>query len=143
MRGEGGGARTSYEDLIELRLLIELPALRRLADRGLADQELALIRELADATVRSARRGDVLDYLRADMTFHLCLLELLDDPVRSEIARLVLACGPSPAQEPELVMASEAREHRRLIELVVDDQGSAADDLLRLHLSRPRESRSA
>jgi hypothetical protein len=40
-------AATRQGDLTELRLLIELPALRKLADRGLSYQELALIRKLA------------------------------------------------------------------------------------------------
>lgn len=59
-------AANQPRDLTELRLLVELPALRRLADRGLSDQELAVIRELADATMRSARNGDVPGYLYAD-----------------------------------------------------------------------------
>src|SRR6516162_6488271 len=87
-------AATQSGDLTELRLLVELSALRKLADRGLSDQEVTLVRKLADATIRSARRGDVLAYLQADMTFHLCLLELTGDPALSEIAALLLTPGP-------------------------------------------------
>jgi DNA-binding GntR family transcriptional regulator len=132
-------AAAQPEDLTGLRLLMELSALRKLADRGLSDQELALIKNLADATMRSAKRGDVLGFLQADMTLHLCLLELTGDPALSEIARLLLAPDPvhaPPAVESVDLMAREAREHRELVDLLADDRLSAADDLLRLHLSR-------
>jgi DNA-binding GntR family transcriptional regulator len=130
---------TQPRDLTELRLLVELPALRRLADRGLSDQELAVIRELADATTRLARDGDVPGYLHADMVFHLYLVELTGDRPRSEIARLLLASGPlhpPPAEESGHLMAAGAREHRELVDMLTEDLVSAADDLLRHHVSR-------
>jgi DNA-binding GntR family transcriptional regulator len=125
-------------DLAELRLLVQLPALRRLADRGLSDQELALVRKLADATVRAARSGDVLGYLRADMVFHLRLLELTDDPAVPGIARLLLAPDRVSAQSADAgpLLEREAREHHELIGMFADGMVSAADNLLRLHLSR-------
>jgi DNA-binding GntR family transcriptional regulator len=126
-------------ELTELRLLIELAALRRLADRGLSDQELVLVTKLADDTARSARTGDALGNLRADLVFHLCLLELTGDPVLAGIARLLLApdrwCAPR-TEEPGYLMAREAREHHELAGLLADGMVSAADDLLRIHLSR-------
>jgi DNA-binding GntR family transcriptional regulator len=117
-----------------------LPALRKLADRGLSDQELAVVRKLADTTVRSARSGDVLGYLQADMVFHLYLLDLTDDPALSEVARVLLARGPgrAPRAEPSgQLMAVGAREHCELVNLLTDDLVNAADDLLRQHLSQP------
>jgi DNA-binding GntR family transcriptional regulator len=134
------------EDLTGLRLLMELPALRKLADRGLSEQELAPIRNLADATMRSARRGDVLGYLQADTTLHLALLELTGDPALSEIARLLLAPDPLRAariEESVDLMACEAREHCELIDMLADGMVSAANDLLRLHLSRRPTGRRA
>jgi DNA-binding GntR family transcriptional regulator len=126
-------------ELTELRLLLELPALRKLADRGLSDQELAVIRKLADATMRSARSGDVLGYPQADMVFHLYLLELTGDPGLSEVARVLLARGPMRApraEESGHLMAAGAREHYELVNMLTDDMVSAADDLLRHHVSR-------
>jgi len=139
-------AATQSGDLTELRLLVELSALRKLADRGLSDQELTLVRKLADATIRSARRGDVLAYLQADMTFHLCLLELTGDPALSEIAALLLTPGPlyAPrAEDPGYLMAREAREHCGLVDMLADGMVSAAEDLLRQHLSRLSAPRRA
>lgn len=133
-------------DLTELRLLVELPALRTLADRGLTDQELAIIRNLADATMRSARHGDVPGYLHADMAFHLYLLDLAGDQARSEIARLLLARGggsASPAEPSRHFMAARAREHRELVDMLTGDLASAPDDLLKHHVSALEPDRPA
>jgi DNA-binding GntR family transcriptional regulator len=101
-------------ELTELRLLTELSALRRLADRGLSEEELARVKRLADTST----------------AFHVGLLELADDPV-AEIGRLLLAadrpCGPAGA-------ARAAREHRELAAMVADGMVSEADHLLRRHL---------
>jgi DNA-binding GntR family transcriptional regulator len=140
-------AAAGPEDLAELRLLVELSALRRLAGRGLSDQELAVVRKLADATARAARGGDVLGYRRGDMVFHLCLLELSGDPALSDIARLLLmpdrTSTPSAEDSGSLLLEREAREHRDLIGMLADGMVSAADDLLRLHLSRQLARRPA
>jgi DNA-binding GntR family transcriptional regulator len=137
---------TQPVDLAELRLLIELPALRKLADRGLSDREFALAKKLADATMRSARRGDVAGYLQADMTFHLYLLELGGDPALADIARLLLAPAPVGAARPAeqgYLMARAAREHAELAGTLADGVVNAADDLLRQHLSRLLAGREA
>jgi DNA-binding GntR family transcriptional regulator len=126
------------EDVAELRLLIELRAVRRLTARGLSDQELALVTARADATLREARRADVAGYVRADTAFHLCLLRLTGGPALCDVARLLLAPGrvSPPGAEESRYLTADAREHGQLIGMVADGMVSAADDLLRLHLSR-------
>ncbi len=130
-------ARAQPWDRAELRLLIEVPALRKLADRGLSDQELAVGRRLAGATVRSARGGDVRGYLQADMSFHLYLLELTSEGALSEVARLLLAPRPVGGIEPGQRIAAGAGEHGEIVDLLADDRVTAAADLLRHHLRRP------
>jgi hypothetical protein len=135
----GSRAAIRARELTELRLLLELPALRKLADRGLSDEELAVIKKLADATMRSARSGDVLGYLQADMSFHLYLLDLTGDPALSEVARVLLARGPMRApraEESGHIMAAGAREHNELVNMLTDDMVNAAADLLRRHVAR-------
>jgi DNA-binding GntR family transcriptional regulator len=132
-------------DLMELRALVELPAVRRLARRGLSDDELALAAKLADATQRTARSADVPGYLEADMAFHLGLLELTGDPGLSQLAPVLVASDvlrPARAEEPGDLMAREAREHRELVRMLADGMVSAADHLLRLHLSRRADGRA-
>jgi DNA-binding GntR family transcriptional regulator len=97
------------------------------------------MRKLADVTRRSARSGDVLSYLQADMGFHLYLLELTGDPALSEVARVLLARGPMRApraEESGHLMAAGASEHYELVDMLADDMRNAADDLLRMHVSR-------
>jgi DNA-binding GntR family transcriptional regulator len=130
----------------ELRLLLELPALRKLADRGLSDQELTVARKLASATMRSARSGNVAGYRQADMVFHLYLLELTADPALAEVARVLLARAPMHAPraaEFGHLMAAGAREHFELVNMLTGDLVNAADDLLRHHVSQPWIGRSA
>jgi DNA-binding GntR family transcriptional regulator len=137
---------TQSADLAELRLLIELPALRRLADRGLSDGELGIARNLAAATARAARNGDALGYLRADMVFHQYLLGLMGDPVLSELARLLLSpdllSAPS-TEESEDLMAGQARYHAELVGMLADGMVRSADHLLRLHFFGPAVGRTA
>jgi DNA-binding GntR family transcriptional regulator len=133
-------------DLAELRVLVELSAVRKLASRGLSDQEHALVRKLADATLRAARNGDVPGYVRADVVFHLGLLELTADPALSEVAPVLLAAGrvgASTADLPGYLLRREAREHRELVGMIADGMVSAVDHLLRLHLSRQADSQEA
>jgi DNA-binding GntR family transcriptional regulator len=133
-------------DLTELRVLVELAAVRRLARRGLSDDEAALAAKLAGATVRTARSGNLPGYLRADVAFHLGLLELTADPVLWEVAPVLVAGdgpGPARAELPRDLMAREAREHRELVRMLADGMVSAADHLLRRHLSRLTDGRAA
>jgi DNA-binding GntR family transcriptional regulator len=126
------------DDLTELRLLIELSAVRKLADRGLSDYERALATKRADATVREARRADSSGYLRADTAFHLCLVDLTGDPALCDVARPLLAAGQVSAPGAETThrrMAREAREHCQLVAMIADGLVGAVDHLLRLHLS--------
>jgi DNA-binding GntR family transcriptional regulator len=137
---------TQPEGVTDLRLLVELSALRKLAERGLSDDELSTARALADATMRSARSGDVFGYLRADMAFHLCLVDLASDADLSEAARLVLAAAAGHVQrvrESGQLTAAGARQHRELIDRLADDRVRAAEDLLRNHICAPPAARSA
>ena len=136
--GDHRPAMLEPADLTELRLLVELPALCRLAERGLRDEELAVITRLADATMRPALRGDVVGYLQADADFHLGLLKLTGDSVLPEIGRHLLAEGGGPGTgESGEFMRTGASEHGELVTMIAGDLGSVADDLLRQHISRP------
>jgi DNA-binding GntR family transcriptional regulator len=126
-------------DLAELRLLLELRAVRRLASRGLADDELRFARKLADVTLRMARSGDCAGYLRAGAAFHLYLLELTCDPALSQLAPVLAAgdgLGAETAEQAADLMARGAREHRELVPMLADGMASAADHLIRLHHAR-------
>jgi DNA-binding GntR family transcriptional regulator len=127
---------TQPADLAGLRLLIELRALRRLADRGLSDTELRRVTKLAQATMRAAGTGRALDYSLADTDFHRCLLELPGDPGLSDLGRLLTPDLPRARSVGEFAMGRDALEHAELVGMVADGMAAAADRLLRQHLSR-------
>jgi hypothetical protein len=65
---------------------------------------------------------------------------LTDDPALSEVARVLLARDPMHApraEESGHLMATGAREHYELVNMLSGDMVSAADDLLRHHVSGP------
>jgi DNA-binding GntR family transcriptional regulator len=138
--GAGCPPAALTQAVVELRLLMELTALRKLADRGLDDEELVVMRQLADATARSARRCDVSGYLCADLAFHHYLLGLTGDPDLPRVARPLLSRSfghELRGEQAARVMATGASEHAALIGLLADEKASAADDLLRRHICRP------
>jgi len=132
---------TRVEDLIELRLLVELSALRRLTVRGLTDRELAALGKLARAAMRSAFAGDALGCRQAEIGFHLRLLELTGDRTLLAVGRPLLAAAgtapgtrPAGGDEPAGLAAAGARDHCELVALLSDDLTAMADDLLRKHI---------
>jgi DNA-binding GntR family transcriptional regulator len=103
-----------------------------------------VVRRLAEATLRAGRSGDVPGYLRADIAFHRCLLELTSDPAHSEVARVLLTPDRARARQmSDYLMAREAREHSELVSLLACGLVSLADHLLRHHLARLAGSRPA
>jgi DNA-binding GntR family transcriptional regulator len=138
----GAPQATQPEGVTDLRLLVELSALRKLAERGFSRRQLSAVRALAESAMRSARSDDVLGYLQADLAFHQYLVDLAGDAELSAVARLVLAASPVHAQrahESGQVMAASAREHRDLVNKLADEMVGAAEDLLRHHIS-PRSA---
>jgi DNA-binding GntR family transcriptional regulator len=122
----------------ELWTLIEVTALRKLADRGMTDEELATSRRLARATVRPARGGDLPGYLEADAAFHLHLLGLTSSPVQAAVARLLLgslAAHRSGEGEGAQRMEIGAGEHGEILVLLADDRVSAASEIARQHVA--------
>lgn len=63
------------DDFTELRAMIEVPTVGRIAGMG-KTRELEALRPLASAIVDAAREHDILGYLEADRRFHLELLAL-------------------------------------------------------------------
>jgi DNA-binding GntR family transcriptional regulator len=128
---------TQPEGVTDLRLLVELSALRKLAERGFSARELSAVRALAEAAMRTARSNDVLGYRQADVAFHQYLVDLAGDTELSAVARLVLGASPVHGQrvhESGQVMAAGAREHRDLVNKLADDMIRAAEDVLRHHI---------
>jgi len=82
------------DELSELRALIEVPTVRRIAEAGVPEAVLAELRPLATEIEEAAARGDLIAHVAADMEFHLKLLSLAGNNTWS---RQCARCGPGHA----------------------------------------------
>jgi DNA-binding GntR family transcriptional regulator len=113
------------DEILEMRLLIEVPAIQRLSGHIEPTDELDCLK-LVDSCRLSASRGDLEGFLEADREFHLRLLKILGngrlvqmvDQLRDEARLFGL---PVLARRYELVESAD--EHDRLLKaLVAGDQ---------------------
>ncbi len=134
-------SQPGWEELREirdLRISVEVHAVRAVTEAGVSDAELRLLHRLADATAERARAGDVLGYITADLELHLELLSLVEQTELIELVRVLRTRGRIHGvnHAPAAFMTVNAEEHRELVRLVGDGESNAAADLLRRHIGR-------
>jgi DNA-binding GntR family transcriptional regulator len=136
-------ADRELDELTELRLLIEVPTVRRIATRGLDDAEYAELRALAEEIVRTAAEPDLIAHNKADLEFHTRLLGVLGNSTLVETIRTLRMRSRLYGQQ-QLAgsgrLAPSAEEHVQLLELIVAHDGAAAVKLMRQHISHVRGS---
>jgi len=123
-------------ELGEVRLMLEGPPMRELAGT-LSDDVVERLLGLAEEIVRAGREGRFEDYLEADTTFHLTLLELTGN---RQLVRLVRELR----QQTRLVglvnladsdeLEGSSLEHAELVRLLVEGDGAGAEALMRRHI---------
>lgn len=123
-------------DIVEIRLLLEPPAMARLA-ADFPAARLDEFRSRADAIVEGARSGDLTAYLLADQRFHLDLTALLGNRVLVETigelrARTRLVGLVSLVETDEL--DASAAEHHRLLDHLAEGDAESAAELMRHHI---------
>jgi DNA-binding GntR family transcriptional regulator len=129
------------DELSELRALIEVPTVRRIAEAGVPADVLAALRPLAAEIESAAARGDLIAHVAADMDFHLRLLALagnahLVETVRSLRARSRIYGLRSLADRGALVPS--AHEHAELLDLLAARDAAGAERLMRRHIAHVR-----
>lgn len=129
-------------EIYEMRLLLEVPTVARLARDGLPGDRVARLTGLVDTIERTARSGDLAGNLAADRDFHLTLLAAcgngrlvgsvarLRDQTRLHNLRAINAGGS---------LVASADEHRPLLAAIVRQDGPAAERLIRQHLEHIRQ----
>jgi DNA-binding GntR family transcriptional regulator len=129
-------------EVYEMRLLLEVPVVARLARRGLPSDRAARLAGLADTIERTAGSRDLAGNLAADRDFHLSLLaaggngRLVDavarlrDQTRLHNLRTINADGR---------LVASAEEHRPLLAAIVRHDEHAAERLMRQHLEHIRQ----
>ena len=128
-------------EIYEMRLLLEVPVIARLARDGLPGDLAARLAGLVDTIERTARSRDLTGNLAADRDFHLALLAAggnrrlvstvarLRDQTRLHNLRTINADGR---------LITSAEEHRPLLAAIVRHDEHAAERLMRQHLEHIR-----
>lgn len=122
-------------DIYDLRVMLEVPAMRELAGRG--HREWSAFEALCDASIQHALADEIDLYLEADRAFHLGLVRLLGNRrLESTIAdlrdrtRLVNVRSLAAAGR----IGSSAGEHRTLLDAIERGDGDAAATVMQAHL---------
>ncbi|WP_232664102.1 GntR family transcriptional regulator [Pseudonocardia sp. TRM90224] len=128
------------DEVYQLRLLLEVPAVERLAARD-NSAEAEMLREYARTCTKAAVDGDMTVFLEADRDFHLTMLGLLGNGRLVQMVEMLrdqtrLYGLRSLAEQGLLV--STAQEHFPLLEAVLDGDAPEAARMMTLHLSHVR-----
>jgi DNA-binding GntR family transcriptional regulator len=129
------------DEILEVRLLLEVPAMAQVARRGTAAGQMPRFRVLADDIDRHAEHGDVPSFLESDREFHLGLLESLGNGRLTEIVSRLryqarLYGLAELAERGEL--KESAQEHGRLLDAISADDPAAAAAIMTHHLQHTR-----
>lgn len=125
------------DDILDARLLLEVPAVRRLAARGIGDADYRRLHAIASESVASAETLELSANVRADLEFHVGLVELAGNGevtrmVRSLRSRWRLRGLGSP--EKRVALLRSAHEHLEILRLVRERREHEAAELLERHL---------
>ncbi|MEU2128644.1 GntR family transcriptional regulator [Streptomyces sp. NPDC018352] len=128
------------DDFTELRVMIEVPTIGRIARMG-RTKELEALRPLAQAIVAAAAEHDILGYLEADRRFHLELLGLAGNRrLVEEVGNLRKRSrlfGLNRLDESGLLVQS-AEEHAQLLDLLIAGNAERAERCMLGHMSHVR-----
>ena len=123
-------------EIFEVRLALEPPAARRVAERG-SDDDLAVLRADLAALRRAARAGDETAFWAADRALHDRLLRAAGNGRAADIVASLRATtallGP-PTTATGRSLRAICREHESVVAAVLDRDGAAAEAAMRDHL---------
>lgn len=128
------------DQMTEIRLLIEPPAVRRVTPI-IPTGDLPELRELAENIVTGARNGDLVEYTEADRVFHLRLIAYADNPrmtsLISDLRSHTRLFGLARLRDSgELI--GVAREHHAILDAIEARDAEAVEAVMRAHISQVR-----
>ncbi|MFI7636274.1 GntR family transcriptional regulator [Nonomuraea sp. NPDC049400] len=128
------------DELTEIRQLIEVPTVARLAG-GMRAEEFERLRPIAEEIVLAAERADLLAYVDADLRFHVELLTLAGNGHLVEVVRdlrnRARLYGLSQLAERG-ALAESAREHLQLLDALKNGDSEAVRHLMVEHIGHVR-----
>jgi DNA-binding GntR family transcriptional regulator len=128
------------DEVYQLRLMLEVPAVEELARRG-PTEHLEALREHAHACRQAAEDGDMTVFLEADRDFHLTMLGMLGNRRLVQLVEMLrdqtrLYGLHALAAEGRLVSTSQ--EHFDLLDAVLSGDPAAAGRQMIRHLQHVR-----
>ncbi|MEU0571378.1 GntR family transcriptional regulator [Nonomuraea sp. NPDC005983] len=128
------------DELTEIRQLIEVPTVSRLADAARAD-DFERLRPFAQEIVDAAERGDLLAYVDADLRFHVELLTLSGNAhlvaVVRDLRNRARLYGLSQLSQRG-TLTDSAREHLALLDALKSGDGEAVRHIMGKHIQHVR-----
>lgn len=129
------------QEIYEMRALLEIPSMLRLAGNTEVIARESEFRLLADDIVTAVARGDVVAYLEADLAFHLGLLRILANErliatvksLRDQTRQLKLTALLGSAE-----LDRTAQSHVHLIDAMAGDDAERLRQLMTEHLEHIR-----
>jgi len=129
------------QEVYELRVLIEVEAVRRAALASIEAHRAAHLRELVQATKQAATAGDTVEYLEVDQRFHAELVNLVGNRRWVHIVEnLRDQSRINGAYHLKLrgVLEDSAHEHEQIAEAVIAGDARRAVELMIRHLEYAR-----
>jgi DNA-binding GntR family transcriptional regulator len=131
------------DELVEARLLLEVPTMAAVAEQYAPrmDAELSRLRGLARDLEAAAESDEIVTYLQLDTEFHASFLALYGN---TEIVKIVRQLRSRSRLYGLEALASagrlvdSTREHMQMIDLAVASNRAGLEDLTRVHLSHVR-----
>ena len=128
------------DQMTEIRLLIEPPAVRRVTP-GIPAEDFAELRGLAEDIVVGAQKGDLVEYTEADRVFHLKLISYAGNPrmtgLVSDLRSHTRLFGLAALRESgELI--DVAREHHAILDAIEARNLDAVESVMRAHIGQVR-----
>lgn len=128
------------DDITELRSLIEVPTVARLAGVIERDQ-IEDLRPLAEEIVRAAKADDLIGYIEADRLFHLALLELAGNrrlvDLISELRAQTRLYGLAELVKQHRLLTS-AEEHLEILDALAARDAARTEEIMRRHIDHVR-----
>lgn len=128
------------DHILEIRLVLEVPAMGRLAQRR-PQVDLSRFRPIAHELTEHARASRIVDFVALDRTFHLGLTALLGNPryvdMVDRLRGQTRLSGLSNLGGTTSLIES-AEEHERLLDLIEAGSHAATEELMSAHLQHTR-----
>ena len=131
-------------EVYELRLHVEVDAIRRVAARGITTEQADHILHMSQRTVDLVNTS-LVDYLEADQQFHLALVGLLGNDRWLEIVKNLRdqsrVNGYYTFLEHNDHLISSAEEHQQITQAIINGEPELAAALMVKHLeyARPKK----